>query len=130
MKMAPEGIPGQQVLREKLAPLARPDLRDQWGLRGNQVLKGFRECRDRRGPRETQVLQEPPGFRARPVLQEPPESRARPALQEPPESRVRPALQDPPESRVQPALQALRSHIPMIYLHHLLILPPYTGMRN
>ena len=29
--MAPEGIPGQQVLREKLAPLARPDLRDQWG---------------------------------------------------------------------------------------------------
>ena len=106
MKMAPEGIPGQQVLREKLAPLARPDLRDQWGLRGNQVLKGFRECRDRRGPRETQVLQEPPGFRARPVLQEPPESRARPAL------------------------QALRSHIPMIYLHHLLILPPYTGMRN
>ena len=118
MKMAPEGRPGQQVLREKLAPLARPDLRDQWGLRGNQVLKGFRECRDRRGPRETQVLQEPPGFRARPVLQEPPESRARPALQ------------DPPESRVRPALQALRSHIPMIYLHHLLILPPYTGMRN
>lgn len=106
MKMAPEGIPGQQVLREKLAPLARPDLRDQWGLRGNQVLKGFRECRDRRGPRETQVLQEPPGFRARPVLQE------------------------PPESRVRPVLQALRSHIPMIYLHHLLILPPYTGMRN
>ena len=106
MKMAPEGIPGQQVLREKLAPLARPDLRDQWGLRGNQVLKGFRECRDRRGPRETQVLQEPPGFRAPPVLQE------------------------PPESRVRPVLQALRSHIPMIYLHHLLILPSYTGMRN
>ena len=106
MKMAPEGIPGQQVLREKLAPLARPDLRDQWGLRGNQVLKGFRECRDRRGPRETQVLQEPPGFRAPQVLQEPQDSRARPAP------------------------QALRSHIPMIYLHHLLILPPYTGMRS
>ena len=76
MRMAPEEIPGQQVLREKLAPLDRPDLRDQWGLRGNQVLKGFRECRDRRDPRETQVLQEPPGFRDQQVRQEPPGFRA------------------------------------------------------
>lgn len=81
-------------LRERPAPVGRPDLRDQWGLRGSQVLKGFREYRDRRGPRETPVLQAPPAFRARPV---------------------------PP---------ARRNHIPMIYLPHLLILLPYTGMQR